>query len=76
MEGVFSPNVEVSLFPGFKIPERTLLFDRLPDFGRLSCESSAKAKMSVEQGCNDAYREDRITGRKQCHFEYHTSHTD
>jgi hypothetical protein len=52
----FSPNVEVSLCPGFKISERALLFDGLPDFARLSCEGSTKVKMGVEQRWNDTDR--------------------
>jgi len=31
MDSGFSPNVEVAVSTGFKISERALLFDRLPD---------------------------------------------
>jgi hypothetical protein len=71
-ESGFSPNVQVSLCPGFKISDRALLLDGFPGF-------VADRVRAMEQRWNETDMGEQNYWEKtlsQCHFVYHISHMD
>jgi hypothetical protein len=58
---------------------KSAVFDRLPDFAHLTCESSAKVKLGVEQRWNDTDRAEQNYCEKalsRWHFACHISHME